>query len=93
MPEFLVETYVARDGGDSVAQAGERARQATLELAKEGVTVGYVRSIYVPDDETCFFLYEAETIDAVRVAARLAELPFDRVTEAVTGPALVGRQE
>jgi hypothetical protein len=34
-------------------------------------------------DETCFHLYEAASVDAVREVARRAALPFERVTEAV----------
>jgi hypothetical protein len=39
--------------------------------------------IFVPDDETCFHLFEAASAETVRVAGRFAGLTFDRVTEAV----------
>lgn len=44
----------------------------------------YVRSVFVPEDETCFYLYEAASPDVVREAARCAGLGVERVTEAVT---------
>ena len=47
----------------------------------------YLRSIYVPDDETCFLLFEAESIDVVRDLARSALLPVEHVAEVVEVPA------
>ena len=38
-------------------------------------------SIFVPEDETCFLFYEAVSVEAVRMAGRLAQLPFDHVAE------------
>ena len=45
-----------------------------------------MRTIFVPEDETCFLLFEAASIDDVRDAARIADLPFERISEAVTSP-------
>jgi hypothetical protein len=42
-----------------------------------------VRAIFVPEDETCFFLYEAGSADVVRAAAARAGLRSGRVTEAL----------
>jgi hypothetical protein len=83
--EFLLELYVSRTGGAAVERGEKRARIAAEELTQEGTPIRFVRSIFVPEDETCFYLYEAETVEAVRTAAGRAELEFDRVTEAVAG--------
>ena len=77
MAEFLVELYVSRAGGPSVD--GEA-------LSRMDAGVRYVRSILIPEDETCFLLFEAASIDDVREAARIAGLPFERISEAVTSP-------
>ena len=50
-----------------------------------GTPVRYLRSLFVPDDETCFLLYEAASAEAVRETVRRAGLAFERITEAVTG--------
>jgi hypothetical protein len=42
-----------------------------------------VRAIFVPEDETCFFLWEGCSAEAVREAARRAGLGFERVTQAL----------
>jgi len=79
---YLVELYVSRDDHTSVGLRAERARQAAAELTREGTAVRYVRSIFVPEDETCLLLYEAESLAAVDAAARRAGLAFDRIAAA-----------
>ena len=86
MAEFLVELYVSRSDSAAVQAGAERARLAAEELTREGTPIRWLRSIFVPDDETCFFLYESGSAEAVREAARRAALPFERVAEAVTHP-------
>ena len=83
MAEFLVELYVARGDSAAVANGAERARAAAEKLTDEGEAIRYVRAIFVPEDETCFFLYEAESADAVREASRRAGLSSVRITEAL----------
>ena len=85
MPEFLVELYVPKGDGEAVAQSARLARLAARELTREGRSVHYMRSIFVPDDETCFLFYEATSADDVAEAVRRASLPFDRVALAVAG--------
>jgi Nickel responsive protein SCO4226-like len=75
--EFLVELYVSRGSTPSV-DAGT--------LTRMGTAVRYLRSILVPEDETCFLLFEAASVDDVREAARIAGLPIERISEAVTSP-------
>jgi uncharacterized protein DUF4242 len=82
MTEFLVELYVSRTDEAAVERGAARGRLAAEELTSEGTPVRYLRSIFVPEDETCFLLYEAASADAVREAARRAELPLARVSEA-----------
>ena len=83
MAEYLVELYVAQGDQDVALRHAESAEQAGAELTREGRQVRCLRSIFVPEDETCFFLYEAESADAVREATRLAGLSSVRITEAL----------
>jgi Protein of unknown function (DUF4242) len=82
--EFLIELYVSHADSDVVERGANSARLAAEELTREGTPVRCLRSIFVPEDETCFFLFEAASAEAVREAARRAALPFERVTEVVT---------
>lgn len=83
MAQFLVELYVARGDGTAVERGANSARRAAEQLTHEGRPVRHLRSIFVPEDETCFHLYEAASASVVQEAARRAELPFDRLAEAV----------
>ena len=83
MAEFLVELYVSRTDADAVGRDAERARAASAELTREGTPVRFLRSIFVPEDETCLFLFEADAVHVVRESARRAELSYEHVAETV----------
>jgi hypothetical protein len=59
MRNYLVELQLPSAGAASLAVAGERARAAVEELAGEGVTVRWIRSVYVAEDDACFLIFEA----------------------------------
>jgi Protein of unknown function (DUF4242) len=79
---YLAEFYLP--GGASLAGVVARARTGAQEAARAGTDVRFVRAIFVPRDESCFALYQAESVQAVTVAGALAGLVFDRVAEALT---------
>ena len=83
MPEYLVELYVSHTDAGPLRKQIETARLAAEELSSQGTPVLQLRSIFVPEDETCLLLYEAGSVEAVQEVARRAALSFDRVTEAV----------
>lgn len=83
MPEFLLELYVSQSDASTVESSARSARRAAKELTDEGRPVEYVRSIFVPVEETCFLLYEARSAEDVREAARRAHIPFDHVVHAL----------
>ena len=82
MAEFLVEVYVSRANADAVQDNERRARRCAEELSLEGTPVRFLRSIFVPEDEMCLYLYQAESAEAARQAAERAALLVERVTEA-----------
>lgn len=84
MAEFLIELYISRTDDAAVENSAERGRIAAEELTREGTAVRYQRSIFLPEDETCFYIYEAESVDDVREVARRAALPFERIAEVIT---------
>ncbi len=87
MPRYLVESYSAGSGA-AVAHAEERAQQA----AELGSGVCYLRTTFLPGDETVLHWFEAPSTEALAEAAKRAGLPYERITEAVEGPALQERQ-
>jgi hypothetical protein len=82
MPEFLLELYVPRSAADTAECAVAGARSAAEALTREGRRVRCLSSIFVPEDETCFLLFEADLEETVRDAAERAALPFERITSA-----------
>jgi hypothetical protein len=84
MPSYLVETYLAYDYSGQREMYERRARSAALQLTREGTPIRLERSIHIPDDEICFFVFDApSSVDAARAAER-AELDAIRVVEAVS---------
>src|SRR5579859_8260517 len=83
MRDFVGEQYLSAGDTDVAARRARAARDACEQLVMAGTRVRYVRSIFIPEDETCLHLYRAESIEAVRTAAAQASLALERVTEAI----------
>ena len=83
MPEFLAETYTPREAPGAAARAGDLAR-AAAHAGRPGAPVRFLGAIAVPAEETCFWLYQAPTAEAVRAAMAAAGLRPERITPAVT---------
>jgi Protein of unknown function (DUF4242) len=77
---YLVEVYQPRTGADVAAT---RARSAADAVSRAGTPVRYIRSIFVPDDETCFHVFESSSKEAVLAATERAAFAFPRIAEAV----------
>jgi hypothetical protein len=83
VPRYLVETYVPKLRAHEAREAGRRARAAAEQLSGEGARVRYVRTTYLPDDETCFHLFEAQSEGAVDEACRRAGIVAGRIAPAL----------
>ena len=82
MPNYLVESYAANSNG-AVRDAHERARRA--QDLGEGVR--YLRTTFLPGDETVLHLFEAPSVEALAEAGQRADLRFERIVEAVESSA------
>jgi hypothetical protein len=84
VPSYLVETYLARGhAGERVARE-RRARSAAAELTGERIAVRFDHSIHIPEDEICFYVFDARSSRDAALAAERAGLEPVRVVEAVT---------
>jgi hypothetical protein len=83
MPRYLAELYLATVGPGDLEEAAARARTAAEEMSRGGTPVSYLRSIFVPGDETWFLLYEAPSAADVVEAGARAGIPVERVVDAV----------
>lgn len=82
MPVYVVESYLPRSKA-ALKQSADRAMRAAAALTAEGVAVRFVRATYLPDEETCFHLFEGPSAGAVGRAAERAALRGVRVVQVV----------
>ena len=80
MPSYLVESYLA-DSPAAVEEARNRARSLDDDVG----SIRYVRTTFLPGDETILHVFEAPSPEALRDAARNAALQYERIVEAVEG--------
>jgi hypothetical protein len=66
--------------------ARESASLAAKRLARVSEGVRYVRSVFLPDEETVFHLFEAPSPAIVIDAAARVELGMDRIAKAIERP-------
>jgi hypothetical protein len=84
MPSYLVETYLADRRPGERAGRERRARSAANELTTGTARIRFERSIHVPEDEICFFVFEAPSARDAALAAQHAQLDPIRVVEAIS---------
>jgi hypothetical protein len=82
MPSYLIESYLPRSRSNELAAEVGRLRRATESLTAEGVRVRHVRSTFLPNDELCLHLLEAESAMTVGEASRRAAIEPARVVRA-----------
>ena len=84
MPSYLVETFLARGAAGERAARERRAHSAAEELTRQGTCVRFDRSIHVPEDEICFYVFDAPSGREAALAAEHAALEPLRVVESVS---------
>jgi hypothetical protein len=84
VPSYLVETFLPRGGAGERAAREQRARSAAERLTRKGTRVRFDHTIHVPEDEICFFVFDAPASRDAALVAELAELGPLRVVEAVS---------
>ena len=80
IPLPIVDQEKLRSWQD-VQQLTSRARAGAEEMSREGAAIRFLRTIFVPEDQSCFFLYEGNSIEAISEAGRRAELHIVRIGE------------
>ena len=84
MPSYLVETFLARGAAGERLAREVRARSAAEALTREGTRVRFSRSIHVPEDEICFFTFDAPSSRIAALVAERADLRPLRIVEALS---------
>lgn len=83
LQRYLVELSRPDGGWGDLQEVAARARAAAGQLRGEGTPVRFLRSVFVPEDDSCLFLYEAFSAEAAGEAGRRAALAVERVAAAV----------
>jgi hypothetical protein len=79
---YLVERYIPGVRRSELLAALVRVEAEAARMQAEGVTVRYLGSTLITDDETCFCTFAAESAAAVREANARAGVPLARVVAA-----------
>jgi hypothetical protein len=83
MTKYIVERYLPGITPDQLTAAAESAKSTTATMTQEGTPVQYLRSTFLPGEEKCFCLFEGPSADAVRTANDRAQIPYERIVEAM----------
>ncbi len=83
MPKYMVERHLPGITSDQLSAAAARAKATTAEMTDEGTPIRYLRSTFVPSEEKCFCLFDGPSADAVEQANKRADIPYERVVEAM----------
>lgn len=89
---FIAECFWPGVTDAHVAALETRARASTGTLQQAGERVRYLGSILMREDEVVLCQFEGAR-DAVRRAAELAEVPFERILETTQSPWPPSRRE
>ena len=84
MPSYLVETFLQRGAAGERAARERRARSVAEELTRQGTRVRFDQSIHVPEDEICFYVFDAPSGRDAAMAAQQAALEPLRVVESIS---------
>jgi hypothetical protein len=81
---YLVEWYQPALTEALLKRTAGQIDRSAAELSNEGTAVALLLTLFMPDDEVAFCLFAAGSLASVEQACRRAELPFERITRAIT---------
>jgi hypothetical protein len=82
MRVYVAEAYLPRRAEYELGSLVERFRTAAAAVRRTGSYVRHLETVFLAGDETCFHVFEAESLAAVTTAGKRAAVAFDRVSEA-----------
>jgi hypothetical protein len=79
---FLAEFYVPRSAVTQPWDSVRNAVRAAAELRRTGQQIWCLGAVHAIEDETCFVLFEADSMEVVAALARISGRRFDKIGEA-----------
>ena len=83
---FVVERRVPEMTTDELVELHAAVEEATHRLSVDSSRVACLRTLYLPSAKRWIAVFEADALDAVKRAARIAQLPPGDVHEAIEMP-------
>jgi len=83
MSVYMVERELPGISMGQLADAQKAAIETSKEFTKLGKPVEYIRSMFVPGEDKCMCLFEAQSADTVKQVNDTARIPYTRVVEAM----------
>jgi hypothetical protein len=82
MSQFLVEVYLSQPSSGTGSPGPDDVSSAADHLTRHGRPVRLLCSVFVPEDETGLYLFEAQFPEVVVEVAARCGLRFERLVEA-----------
>lgn len=83
MTVFMVERNLKGITMEQLGDAQKRAIETSAAFTGDGKPVRYIRTTFLPGEEKAMCLFEASDAQMVEECNRQAEIPFERVVEAL----------
>ena len=83
MAVYMVERNLAGITMPQLAGAQQAAITTARRFTADGTPVRYIRSTFVPGEARCMCLFDAASAEDVKKVNEAAELPFERIVEAL----------
>ena len=80
---MLVERYLCDTSPQGLAQLAAETRAAVAALAAQGIAIAYLGSTAIPDEETCFCVFAADSPVAVELVNACITAPCVRIIDAL----------
>ena len=78
---YMVERYLPGVTAGQLDEVSARLAAAAIELAAQGVEVRYISSTFIPEEESCFCMFEGAHAEDVRRTCERAHVPFARIVQ------------
>ena len=83
MSVYMVERELPGVTMEQLAAAQKAAIETGKQFTADGKNVRYIRTTFVPNEASCMCLFEADNADLVREVNEAAQIPFNRIVEAL----------
>ena len=83
MAVYMVERNLKGITMDQLGAAQKAAIETSAAFTENGRQVRYIRTTFVPGEERAMCLFEAASAELVEQCNQEAQIPFDRVVEAL----------